>query len=352
MKPDETVRSKLSRRRLGLIGIVVVILIGVLIAAMDAEEAMHILRHPAWRWLPLTLLYTAVSYLCLSAGFSTINTIFGIRLRQRDQMEIGFVAFSLNNLVSVGGLAGYSLRLYLLRRRGMASGDIVGASLVHSYINHLVMMSLLPVGLVYLLLNHPLGRERTLELSVAAGLSLLLVMITTVLLLNGAVRSRATGVLVWSVRRLLHRDVSKSADRLQSTIAGGVAAVRHRPSVMVVPLLFIAVDWTMSVLALGACFETLRTPIHPGVLLTGFAIGVSVGFLSMLPGGLGAQEGSMAGVFVLLGVGYERSLLAAMLFRIIYYVIPFAASLVLYARLLRPGRPLTPNPGQTPPLAP
>jgi uncharacterized protein (TIRG00374 family) len=91
----------------------------------------------------------------------------------------------------------------------------------------------------------------------------------------------------------------------------------------------------MSVLALGACFEALRTPVHPGVLLTGFAIGVSVGFLSMLPGGIGAQEGSMAGIYVLLGVGYERALLAAMLFRVIYYVVPFALSLILYARLLR-----------------
>jgi hypothetical protein len=337
--------STRNRRRLGLIIVVAAVLIGVLVAAMDAEEAIHILRHPSWRWFPLALLYTGISYLCLSAGFSTINTIFGIRLRQRDQMEIGFVAFSLNNLVSVGGLAGYSLRLYLLRRRGMASGDIVGASLVHSYVNHLVMMSLLPVGLVYILVNHPLGQTRTMEFSLAAGLSILLVVGTTILLLNRAARNRAAGVVEWSAKRLLHRDVSETVNRLQSTIADGVASIRRRPSLMLVPLLLVMLDWTMSVLALGACFEALRTPIHPGVLLTGFAIGVSVGFLSMLPGGLGAQEGSMAGVFVLLGVGYERALLAAMLFRVIYYVIPFAASLVLYARLLRANPRGEPAPG-------
>ena len=345
MKEEGAEHPKRSRRRLGLIIVVVFILIGVLVAAMDAEEALHILRHPLWRWVPLALLYTCVSYLCLSAGFSTINTIFGIRIRQRDQMEIGFVAFSLNNLVSVGGLAGYSLRLFLLRRRGMASGDIVGASLVHSYVNHLVMMSLLPAGLVYILVNHPLGQTRTVEFALAAALSLLVVVITTILLLNRAARSRAVRVAEWAAKKLLHRDVSEATQRLQATIAGGVAAIRRRPSLMLVPLLLVALDWTMSVLALGACFETLRTPVHPGVLLTGFAIGVSVGLLSMLPGGLGAQEGSMAGVFVLLGVGYERALLAAMLFRVIYYVIPFAASLVLYSRLLRVGRPGEPATG-------
>ncbi|HKW14872.1 MAG TPA: flippase-like domain-containing protein [Candidatus Krumholzibacteria bacterium] len=334
----EGAQPRRNRRRAGLIAIATTVLIGVLIAAMDTEEAVHILRHPSWGWFPLALVFTALSYLCLSGSFATINEIFGIRLRRRDQMEIGFVAFSLNNLVSVGGLAGYSLRLFLLRRRGMAGGDIVGASLVHSYANQLMMMSLLPLGLVYILVNHPLGRTRTTELSVAAGLSFLVVVVTTFLLFDASARGRAAAVLVWLARRVLHRDVSASVERLQATIAAGFVALRRRPSLMALPLVLVVLDWAASVLALDACFLALRTPIHPGVLLTGFAIGVSVGFWSMLPGGLGAQEGSMAGIYVLLGVGYERALLAAMLFRIIYYVVPFAASLALYARLLRAPR--------------
>jgi len=335
MTDDVGQPSQRNRRRAGLFAIATAVLVGVLVAAMDAEEALHILRHPSWRWFPLALVFTGVSYLCLSGSFSSINRIFGIRLRRREQMEIGFVAFSLNNLVSVGGLAGYSLRLFLLRRRGMAGGDIVGASLVHSYANQLMMMSLLPVGLLYILLNHPLGHTRTLELAIAAGLSFLTVVVATFLLLNGPARRRTAGVVEWLARRVLRRDVSTSIARLDGTITAGFDALRRRPSLMVVPLVLVLLDWAASVLALGACFLALRTPIHPGVLITGFAIGVSVGFLSMLPGGLGAQEGSMAGIYVLLGVGYERALLAAMLFRLIYYVIPFAASLVLYAHLLR-----------------
>ena len=55
----------------------------------------------------------------------------------------------------------------------------------------------------------------------------------------------------------------------------------------------------------------------------------------MLPGGMGVQEGSMVGIYVLLGVDYERAVLASVLFRAIYYLVPFAASLLLYARILR-----------------
>lgn len=326
------------RRRIGLVLVSISVLIGVLVAAMDAGQAIHILHDASWHWVPVALLFTLVSYACLSAGFSTVNRIFGITLRQRDQMEIGFVAFALNNLVSVGGLAGYSLRVYLLRRRGMATGDIVGASLAHSYVNHLAMLSLLPAGLVYLLVNHPLGQTRTVELAVAASLSVALIAATTTLLVHEGARTRAARAVAWLGRRVLRRPVDAGVERLNDTIRRGVATIRRRPAVLVLPVLFVALDWTTGVLALGACFEALRTPLHPGVLLTGFAIGVTAGLLSMLPGGLGVQEGSMAGIFVLLGVEYERALLAAMLFRVLYYLVPFAVSLALYAHLLRNHR--------------
>lgn len=277
-------RPRNRKLRLGSIVIVIAILIGVLVAAMDADRAKHILHHPSWRWVPVALLFTGLSYLCLSAGFSTMNRIFGIRLRQRDQMEIGFVAFALNNLVSVGGLAGYSLRVVLLRRRGMATGDIVGASLAHSYVNHLVMMSLLPVGLVYILVNHPLGQTRTLEMSLAVALSVLSLVVTTVLLAHDTSRARAARIAGRLGRRVLRRDVTPAVSRLEQTIGQGVAAIRGKPSVLAVPLLLVIMDWVTSVCALGACFLALRTPVHPGVLLTGFGIGVSAGLLSMVPG--------------------------------------------------------------------
>lgn len=306
-----------------------------LAATMDARKAMHILGHASWSWVPLILLCTTASYFCLSAGFSTINRIFGIRLRQRDQMEIGFVAFALNNVASVGGLAGYSLRLFLLRRRGMVAGDIVSASLVHSYFNHLAMMSLLPVGLAYLLVNHPLGRTRTFEMSLATAVAFGLLACTTILLWRDATRARVVRILGGAGRKVLRRDVEPALHEFDVTLGRGLAAIRARPSALLVPLLFVAADWALSIVALGACFEALRAPLHPGVLVTGFAIGVTAGFLSMLPGGIGVQEGSMAGVFVLLGVDYERAVLSAMLFRVLYYVVPFAVSLALYAHILR-----------------
>tara|TARA_B100001013_G_C24591359_1_gene434940 strand:+ start:75 stop:332 length:258 start_codon:yes stop_codon:yes gene_type:complete len=75
--------------------------------------------------------------------------------------------------------------------------------------------------------------------------------------------------------------------------------------------------------------------VDPGVVVTGFAVGVAAGVMSMVPGGLGVQEGSMAGAYHLLGVPLEQGVLVSFLFRLVYYMVPFGVSLLFYRNVLR-----------------
>ena len=75
--------------------------------------------------------------------------------------------------------------------------------------------------------------------------------------------------------------------------------------------------------------------MDPGVVVTGFAVGVAAGVMSMVPGGLGVQEGSMAGAYHLLGVPLEQGVLVSFLFRLVYYMVPFGVSLLFYPNVLR-----------------
>jgi hypothetical protein len=80
--------------------------------------------------------------------------------------------------------------------------------------------------------------------------------------------------------------------------------------------------------------------VDPGVVVTGFAVGVAAGVMSMVPGGLGVQEGSMAGAYHLLGVPLEQAVLVSFLFRLVYYMTPFGVSLLFYRNVLRERIPL------------
>jgi uncharacterized protein (TIRG00374 family) len=324
-----------SRQRL-VIGIVVgLVVIGLLVVVLDWREVRKILGGTNWRLVPLALLFTAASYACLSFAFALVNRLFGIRMKRRDLAEIGFVSTILNHLLSTGGAAGYSVRFLLMGAQGATLKDILAASLFGSYFNSLGMLALLPVGLVYLFVKHPLSKGAATGVGVGAVLLVIVFFLATALVFVRSLRARLLRTLGSVAGAVVHRDIGPMMDEFDSTMARGVAAMREHPLSFILLIGLTVVDWTSSVAALWFCFDALGDPLKVGVLLTGFAIGVTVGVLSMVPGGLGVQEGSMAGIYALLGVPLQKAVLASILFRVVYYLIPYLVSLGFYWRLLR-----------------
>jgi uncharacterized protein (TIRG00374 family) len=333
-----------SHQYLLVTAIVLLALLGVIIVALDWGQVRQVLGRSDWRLLPVTLLFTALSYVCLSYSFAMVSRIFGIRMGRRDLFEIGFVSYALSHLMASGGTAGYSLRALLIKRRGLPVKDILAASLFHSMLNNLLLFLLVPVGLVYLIMKRSLPGDAAVGVGVTAGLLFLLIVLVAAVFVVGPFRAAVLGMIGAAWRKLTSRNIEQQLKDLDLTLTHAVAAIRSRPKILVLLLVLVVADWAFGVAALGFCFGALGTPIGPAVLLTGFSVGVIVGLLSMVPGGIGIQEGSMATVYALLGVPFEQAVLAAILFRTVYYFVPFLVSLGFYWRLLRVGGGLTPEP--------
>ena len=86
---------------------------------------------------------------------------------------------------------------------------------------------------------------------------------------------------------------------------------------------------------LWLCLDAVGALVALGVLLGGFSIGVVAGFASLVPGGVGVQDGSLAAVLALQGVPIEDAILGAVLFRLVYYVAPSLVTLPVYASFRR-----------------
>lgn len=67
-------------------------------------------------------------------------------------------------------------------------------------------------------------------------------------------------------------------------------------------------------------------------------MGLFASILSLIPGGLGVMEGSMAAVYYSLMVPLEEAIVAVILYRLIYYVFPFLTSLLVYRSLVKEAR--------------
>jgi uncharacterized membrane protein YbhN (UPF0104 family) len=57
---------------------------------------------------------------------------------------------------------------------------------------------------------------------------------------------------------------------------------------------------------------------------------------------MGVQEASIAGILVIFGVPFSQSIIAAILFRVLYYFAPFVFSLAFYWEMLKSTREVNP----------
>lgn len=338
-------KHRKSHQQLIIVGAVLLLaVLGMIIVAWNWDQVQQVLGEADWRLVPVALLFSALSYVCLVYGFVVICRLFRVRMSRRLLFEVGFVSFALGHLVASGGVAGYSLRFLLLKKRGLPIKGVVVASLFHSTLNNLFLFALVPIGLVFLLLNYPLPRGEVIDIGLAAGLLFVLVVLVVLVVFSDAFRARVLNTVsrVWS--GITRREIEKRLEDFNSTLAQGVGSIRARPLALALPIVLVVSDWAAMVAVLGFCFDALGHLIGPGVLVIGFAVGIAAGLLSMIPGGLGVQEGSMAAVYALLGVPFGQAVLAAILFRVAYYFIPFLVSLSFYWRLMRGEDDLVPEP--------
>jgi glycosyltransferase 2 family protein len=318
-----------------IIMVAVFIIAGVLIIALDWGNMRQVIGKANWPVISFALLFTAVSYVSLSAGLTVVFRTFGIQLGIRYLMAVGFVSNVVTYLFNVGGVTGLSLQFIIVKKRGLATEDILAASLFQLVFSSLMLIAILPVGFFNLLGNHPGSRGGDLAIAIAAGVLTLLLIAAGVIVFAAAVRSAVMRFASRIVRTVIHREIGKQVTDFDTAMSRGLALMRRRPAAFIALIILVILDWAGTITALWFCFRALGTTVNVGTLITGFSLGITAGFISLIPGGLGVQEGSMAGIYALLGIPLSTAILAAILFRIVYYFIPFLVSLGFYRRLLR-----------------
>jgi uncharacterized protein (TIRG00374 family) len=327
-----------SRPRRNLLSIIVlIILFAVLVAAVAADwtNARRVLRAADWRLLAPALAMTALSYLCASAAYAQAVRAFGGAGRTTRLLLAGFVSMAVNNLITLGNVVGYSVGAILLRDRDTGLRDIAAASAFNSYLYFAVGTTCLPLSLLYVIVGRHLPQRAEAGLVLVVALGCLLAVLVNLAVFLPHFRSSLLRFIGRTLHRLTRRDVESRLTAFDGSLTDGLASLRARPVRLIGLLAAIMGDWLFCTATVWLCFAALGIRLHLGVMLSGFFIAIAAGALSMLPGGMGVQDGSMAGVYALLGVPFGPALLAAVLFRVTYYLIPFALGLAVYGRLMR-----------------
>ncbi|MCL7454857.1 MAG: flippase-like domain-containing protein [Anaerolineae bacterium] len=315
--------------------VVLVALLGIVFIVADWDQIREAVVQARWQPIPYALLVTVISYTCISFSFAQVSKLMGVSMRQRDLAVVGFVSSVLNHIVMSGGAAGYTIRWMLMNRYGVSMREVVAISILHFYLTGLFMIAMLPFALVYLGLNAAISQAVTVLLAVSALILLLLAILATALIFWSRLRKRVIRFLVKAVDTLVHRDIGEPLGRFDATMDQGVQAMRENPASMAIIAGLIVTDWAFSAAALFFCFRAFDVTLSVGQLVSGFVAGTVAGQASLLPGGLGMQEASMSGIFALFGTPFEKAVLASVLYRVVFSIVPYVVSLAFYRLALR-----------------
>ena len=299
----------------------------------DFRELWQVLARANPWLMTLPILCMVASYLTMARSYQGIAVAAGCPVSLVEMLKITFVANSMNYLVATGGLSGFAVRMYFFSRLGIASQTAVVVSLAQTFLTNCTLLAFVLVGFAYVLTSHTLQGSALVATTILLVLALIAAALASLLLLHPGLRRRtlfwSAQAAYWVLHRLLpHRAPARTHIwRYQFNLNRGIAFLLSRKRAMLAPLAYITLDWFLTIMILYTSFLTVRYWVEFAEVIVGFAVGIVLSFASLIPGGLGVMEGSMAAVFSSMGVPFETAVVAVLLYRVAYYLLPLLISL-------------------------
>ena len=213
----------------------------------------------------------------------------------------GVVAFAWSNFLTIGPLAGPALRFWLYTPLGVS-----------------------------------MQRARRALVTVLASFTLALVAwCVGVLLPLPAVLDRTPARVAIAAAAAVA--IGSAALKVPAFRAGDPPFERRRAAVALAGVG--VVDWLVAWWVFDLAVRSQVASVGPGASMRIFFAGQALGLVSLVPGGFGSADLFWAGRLAALAGDHDRVAAALVLYRSIYYALPFAfASLVLAGRLVTTGR--------------
>ena len=285
--------------------------------------------------------YAALAFLCAFAAYGMIGMalwevlrLSGYRRPFSEVCGIAFVSTSANYFVSSMGVSGFALKAHLLRKRNVPFGATVTASVVTTALMYAVLGVIILQGLLYYMVR--LHGTHIQVLEGVLGLALLGMTSVPLLLIffHREVRShlvrRTFHWMSMASFKLAQKEIPhEDFQTFERQLNQGLDTIRASRGGLTITLAYTCLDWALTMAVLYFGFRAVGAHMTVGHLSAGFAVGMACTLIPLLPGGLGAMEASMAAVFARMGTDWETALVAVLLYRMAYYVVPGIVSVFL-----------------------
>jgi uncharacterized protein (TIRG00374 family) len=340
---DGGLRSRLLRGTAG-VGLVLVIAYSAMLVVTGRANLLEAASNLDPRLLALPFIATFFSYLTMSLSYEGIVRAAGATLRSRDMLRITFIANTANYVLPSGGLTGFALRLVFFTRRGITAGRAVAISFTQTMLTNLMLVVFVVYGLLNLLASREIAGFSLVAALVMAGGLIVILILCLAMIYRPSVRAPILEFAARLCDRLLeltrqHERFGSRVRRLFAHVGDGMDLVASSPGAMVVPSLWIFLDWLFMIGTLYLGFYATGYPITFSAVTIAFSVSIILAIVSFVPGGAGVLEGALAATFHGLGVPLQDSLLPIFLYRVSYFGFPAVVSLIVLRGAFRDVTP-------------
>ena len=250
-------------------------------------------------------------------------------------------AVFVNIVTPSAGVGGVAVFISEARRSGQSVGKVTVANMLYLFLDYLVFLFVLALGLIVLSRRNDLGPTELaasgVMFAIAAGLGLMLYL--------GARSAQTLGNALATIARLINRLLNPVLHRayLSETrahefaheMADDLKSLPEKVHTLSMPFFYSLLSKVLLMCILLSVFLAFQVPFTVGTIIGGFAISYLFLVVSPTPSGVGIVEGIMPLALSSLRVPWSEAVIITLAYRGITFWLPLGAGAVAFRMLER-----------------
>lgn len=299
------------------------------------DSFIKIWREVSTKYLFLSLLSSVLIYVAMGMSLYEVLRIMGRKIGRGAAVGIALVSTTVNYVVSSLGVSGFALRAHLLNRRRVPFGMCVTASIVITVLLYFVLAIIILQGSILMCINSSATTMQLVKNFILIVVMCVICAAVTAFLFNNEWRSKWVRRIFRLINKVLFHVfralIPKGRyDDFVGQLDEGIDLIHKKKKKLTWTIIYVCADWLFTILVLYFAFRAVGVHITAGVLVAGFAVGMVTTLIPLLPGGLGAMELAMTAVYAQMGINWDAALMATLIYRVVYYILPGIVSIFIY----------------------
>jgi len=301
-------------RRVVIVAVVMLALVGAYGHRHDLDKAIHLLGHLHWGWLAIAIAFEVASLVAFARLQRWLLRAGAVHVDLITMIEITLAGNALAMSLPGGAAWSATWAFGQLRRRGadrLLAGWVV---LVAGALASFALFLLLVAGALVAGSHGPVASLRLLGVSLAA-IPVAAAAVTVAARRFAAVRS----VLNWIWRRIGAAAGGLRAEQAMDRFVARVRAVQPTWREWLEAFGLAVTNWVETCACLAACILAVGGHVPWRGLLVAYALTQIAASFPLTPGGLGVVEGSLTALLVAYGMSTDVALASVLLFRAVSF---------------------------------